>query len=133
MLSMVLSGKKNPSLKVRNSKLETKKMYSEKQLFLLLSLLLLVSTGATRRQNSPDFVWLEAEQATANIALEAKGWGKKEFLSGEKWVQVSIEADKVERAIPEAGAVLRYDVTIPTGTTYEVWNRIGYEDRKSVV
>ena len=74
-------------------------MYSGKQrLFLLLLLLLLVSTGAKGQQNNPDFVWIEAEQGTANISIEAKGWGKKEFLSGEKWVQVSVEADKVEFA-----------------------------------
>ncbi|WP_395141817.1 hypothetical protein, partial [Armatimonas sp.] len=107
-------------------------MYSGKRrFFLFLLLLLLFSTGATRQQNNPDFVWLEAEQATANIALEAKGWGHKEFLSGEKWVQVSIEADKVEKAVPEGGAVLRYDITIPKGATYEIWNRIGYEFARS--
>ncbi|WP_395142146.1 sugar-binding domain-containing protein, partial [Armatimonas sp.] len=32
---------------------------------------------------------------------------------------------------PEGGAVLRYDITIPKGTTYEVWNRIGYEFARS--
>ena len=98
---------------------------------LLIFLATLWLVLAPQSPTAPPFVWLEAEQATTNIPLEAKGWGHKEFLSGEKWVQVAIDADKVEKAFPEGGVILRYSVTIPQNATYEIWNRIGYEFARS--
>ena len=47
---------------------------------------------------APRFVWIEGEQpASANVKLNLAGWGNKQFLSGEKWLHVSVEADKVEK------------------------------------
>ena len=53
---------------------------------------------------APRFLWLEGEEpASANVKLNLAGWGNKQFLSGEKWLHVSLEADKVEKELPAEG------------------------------
>lgn len=79
-----------------------------------------------------DFVWIEAENTVSrNIKGEVLGWGRKEFLSGESWLQVSIPEDKVDAELPEGGVVLKYDLRLPKASKYEVWNRIGFEFARS--
>jgi hypothetical protein len=95
---------------------------------LLLLLLLLCVHSAARAADSAPFVWLEGEAPAAiNVKPNIAGWGHKEFLSGEQWLQVSIDADKVEKEAPADGVLLAYDFTIKAAGDYEVWNRIGYE------
>jgi beta-galactosidase len=92
----------------------------------LLMLLLRVCPAAPAQNN--DFVWLEGEApAAVNIKPNISGWGHKEFLSGEQWLQVSVDADKVDKEVPAEGVHLTYDFNIKTAGSYEVWNRIGYE------
>ena len=100
-------------------------------LFALVLLPLLSSSRSADAAQKAPFVWLEAERATANIPLEAKGWGHKEFLSEDKWLQVSIDADKIDRQLPEGGAVLKYALDVPESRNYEIWDRIGYEFARS--
>ena len=54
-------------------------------------------------------VWLEGEKPAAiNVKPLIAGWGNKQFLSGEQWLQVSIDADKVEKEMPEEGVLIQY-------------------------
>lgn len=75
-----------------------------------------------------DYVWVEAENTVErNVEGKVGGWGHKEFLSGDSWFQVSIDADKVDKELPAGGVVLKYSLTAPKAAKYEVWNRIGFE------
>ncbi len=59
------------------------------------------------------------------------GWGNKQFLSGEKWLHLSIDADKVDKELPAEGALSRYDFAIKSQKDHEVWARIGFEFARS--
>jgi hypothetical protein len=73
-------------------------------------------------------VWLEGEGAVpTNVKPNLAGWGRKEFLSGEKWLHLSIDADKVDRDVPGDGALLAYPFAAPADGNYEIWHRIGFE------
>ena len=91
----------------------------------------LLSGSALARRQAPaqDAVWLEGEGFTASKSAKPNisGWGHPEWLSGDKWLQVSVDADKVEKELPARGGLLTYDFNAPTRHEYEVWNRIGYE------
>lgn len=81
---------------------------------------------------APTFVWIEGEAtASTNLKPSIAGWGRKEFLSDEKWLHVSIEADKVAAELPTEGGLLSYELTIPSSGEWEVWNRIGFEFARS--
>lgn len=76
----------------------------------------------------PQYVWLEGEAPTdANLKVTAAGWGRKEFLSGEQWLHVSIEADKVVAELPAEGGWFTYTFNIPSAGQWEIWNRVGFE------
>jgi len=75
-----------------------------------------------------DFVWLEGEKpASANIEVQRSGWGNAHFLSEENWLHCSIEADKVDKDVPEGGVLLKYSFQASKDATYQVWSRIGFE------
>lgn len=75
----------------------------------------------------PGLVWLEAEQVDrANWELQARGWGRSQFLSGDAWVQIGLEPGQVDEQLPAGGIELVYRFTTAAGR-YEVWNRVGYE------
>jgi len=87
--------------------------------------LLSVLHGPARAES---FAWMEAETpVSANVKFQAAGWGHQEFLSGQKWLQISIDADKVDKELPPGGALLEYRFQAPAPGRYEIWNRIGYE------
>ncbi len=88
----------------------------------------LLCSGLARAQGKTPYVWIEGE-ATGNINVKpnVSGWGHTEFLSDGKWLQISIDADKVEKELPTGGAVLTYPFQIDQAGDYEIWNRIGYE------
>ena len=91
----------------------------------LLAILLSALSGSARADS---FAWMEGESPTsANVKFQAAGWGHQEFLSGHKWLQVSVDAEKVDKELPAGGAVLEYHFQAPTSGKYEIWNRIGYE------
>lgn len=79
-----------------------------------------------------EFVWIEGEAAVpSGVTPNIAGATHSEFLSEGKWLQVSVEADKVEAQLPAEGAMLRYDLTVPRAAEYEVWDRIGFEFARS--
>ncbi len=86
--------------------------------------------GATLA-HAADYVWIEAENTTSNnLGDKLKawgGWGNDKFLSEKKWAQVSIDADKVEKDLPEGGGMLSYKFTVTKGGPQEIWDRIGFE------
>lgn len=73
------------------------------------------------------FVWLEGESGAANVPVKTDGWGNAEFLSGGKWLSLSIDEGKVEKEVPAEGVVIRYPFRVEQAAGYEVWNRIGFE------
>lgn len=88
--------------------------------------------GQTGKPTSPvAFIWLEGEKPSSQMLGGVKplisGWGQKQFLSGDTWLQVSVDADKVEKETPADGMLLQYAFTVPSSGRFEVWNRIGYE------
>ncbi|MDB5352880.1 MAG: Beta-galactosidase/beta-glucuronidase [Planctomycetota bacterium] len=93
---------------------------------LLLVLLGLHATSAISPAQEP--IWIEGEAATtANVKLNLAGWGNKSILSGEKWLNLSVDADKVDKDVPGDGALLSYKFTVKTDGTFAVWNRLGFE------
>ncbi|MCA1595727.1 MAG: hypothetical protein LC772_04810, partial [Chloroflexi bacterium] len=112
---------------------------------LFLSLLCLIpvtaraqgaAAGAPGITGAPqDVVWMEGEAPSSITPTTLKpniaGWGHPEYLSGLKWLQISIDADKVESQAPADGIVLSYALTAPRAADYQVWNRIGYERARS--
>ncbi len=80
----------------------------------------------------PQFVWLEGEQPSfTNVKLNLAGWGNKQFLSGEKWLHLSIDADKIEKELPSQGGLIRYDIDIKDVGSRAIWARIGFEFARS--
>jgi len=79
-----------------------------------------------------DAAWLEGEApSAANFKPEAGGWGNKSFLSGESWVHLALDADKVEKGLPDGGAVLKYTFAAGADGPHEVWARVGFEFARS--
>jgi beta-galactosidase len=93
----------------------------------LLCLWTLLPAGMASGQ-SPAYLWIEGENPSSiNIKPNIGGWGRTEFLSGAKWLHISIDAEKVEKDQPAEGVLLRYNLNVARAGRYAVWNRIGYE------
>ena len=87
----------------------------------------LTLAGSTLQAN--EFVWLEGEDGKPNISLsntETIG-----ILSGGKWLQIVIEEAKVEKETPADGILISYPFSITKSSSYEIWNRIGFEFARS--
>jgi hypothetical protein len=92
---------------------------------------LLAITVLTHRQTA-DSIWIEGESPSSiNVKANISGWGHKEFLSGEKWLQVSMEPDQVAKELPPDGALISYSFHCQAPGSHEIWNRIGYESVRS--
>jgi hypothetical protein len=78
-----------------------------------------------------DYVWIEGEAGQVNIKPNIAGWGNKHFLSGEKWLHISVDADKIEKTVPAEGVLLKYPFTLSKAGDYEIWNRLGFEFARS--
>jgi len=81
-------------------------------------------------QALPPFLWIEAEEASLtpeSMKPNISGWGRKEFLSGEKWLQISVDENAIEKSFPNDGVTLRYRINVTEAGNYEIWNRIGFE------
>ena len=93
-----------------------------------ISLLSMIGVATIPVDAQKNYVWVEGETpSAANFKVSVSGWGHSEFLSGAKWLQVSVEADKVEKEVPTEGVLLSYNLVTGKSGKYEVWNRIGYE------
>jgi len=77
-----------------------------------------------------DFVWIEAESLESPPApAEATGWAMPEYVSGEVLaVQLS---DKEAERLPADGLVLAYPFEAPAAGSFEIWNRVGFENIRS--
>jgi len=101
-------------------------MIRHTQLLLVFAVFLLSSIQPAR--SAPAYVWLEGEApSSANVPVNAVGWGRQSFLSEQKWLHISVEADKVGTQLPSEGAVFVYRFSIPQSNEWEIWNRIGFE------
>jgi beta-galactosidase len=75
-----------------------------------------------------DYVWIEGESPTAkDLDVGAAGWGSKQFLSGQAWLNVDIKPEEVQARCPRDGILLGYDFQAPSAGRYEIWNRLGFE------
>ncbi|MDX1931796.1 MAG: glycoside hydrolase family 2 TIM barrel-domain containing protein [Capsulimonadales bacterium] len=96
-----------------------------------ITLLLYLFASPLYAQTTPPFVWVEGENTAAvtlpDAVVKRGGWGKKEFLSGETWLHISVEEKDVAKTIPDGGAIVRYAFDVPQAGNYAVWDRIGYE------
>jgi glycosyl hydrolase family 2 len=96
-------------------------------LLFVLSLLLFVSFAA-RAQAPEPYAWIEGEEPTAcSVKPNIAGWGHPEFLSREKWLHISIEAEKVDQEVTGDGILIEYPFSLQKAGPHEVWNRIGFE------
>ena len=107
-----------------------------------LTLLCIAALGSigrpslVRAADPPDFVWLEGEEpasiSPADYKPQIAGWGHQEYLSQQKWLQISIDDPaKVDQQVPADGIILSYKLETPKDATYEIWNRVGYEKIRS--
>ncbi len=84
--------------------------------------------ASASRLFAADAIWLEGESpASVNVKSSTAGWGRKDFLSDEKWLHIAIEAEKVDKDLPADGALIRYPFHVSKAGNYEVWNRVGFE------
>ena len=75
-------------------------------------------------------IWLEGEKPNSVTGLPQPtlaGWGHKELLSGDTWLQVNVADDKTKTDVADTGGILRYAFTTTQTGNYAIWNRIGYE------
>ncbi|HEY7422997.1 MAG TPA: sugar-binding domain-containing protein, partial [Gemmataceae bacterium] len=97
----------------------------------LFALLHLVVPSSAAPAAETDYVWIEGEAAQVNFKPNIAGWGNKHFLSGDKWLHISVDAGKVEKEVPAEGILLKYPFTLKKAGPYEIWNRIGFEFARS--
>lgn len=89
------------------------------------------SSAFAAQKEPADFVWVESEKPTAaNIDMKPSPWGGK-VMSGDNWLQVNIDDKDVEKKTPAGGILLSYKFNAPTTGTYQVWNRLGFENVRS--
>ncbi len=78
------------------------------------------------------FAWIEGEAPRSlNVQPATDGVGNPRFLSADKWLKVSVEADRVEQEVPAEGAQVTYAFSADVAGDYAVWARIGYEFARS--
>ena len=88
--------------------------------------------GIARAATAQSPIWIEGEAATsANVKLNLAGWGNKAILSGESWLHLAIDADKVGEDVPAEGAIVTYKFSAPEGGRYALWDRLGFEFARS--
>ena len=81
---------------------------------------------------APDYVWVEGEQPTsANVKWNSATSSHTDWLSGGKWLMYSLDAGKVEKELPEEGALLEYALPVNAEGKHELWARIGFEFARS--
>lgn len=95
------------------------------------SLVALVAGSAVAAADTvPAYIWLEGEKPASVMGVtkwDATGWGRKELLSGETWLQINVGEDKAATDIAAEGVVVRYTFDVTTPGAYQLWNRVGYE------
>ena len=103
---------------------------------LFFTLMLLVRAAAQAAEppaagTPPGFIWLEGEAARTTFAAGRNDAGRPHLLAGGQWLQVSVDADKVEAGVPAEGVRLDYAFQCARAARYEIWNRVGFEFARS--
>ncbi len=97
---------------------------------LLCQVLPLFADGA-----ADDYIWMEGEKATslepASFQLPVSS-GPNDILSDGKWVQISIDGDKVDGTVPDTGVILSYDFKAAHDGDFDAWLHVGYEGARCV-
>lgn len=93
-----------------------------------LSLVAVLLLPALAAADPVPFVWIEAETpAAGSFAATPAAAARPDWLSGGKWLFVSIDAKDTAKGLPADGAVFRYPFAAPTAGSHEVWHRVGME------
>ena len=82
--------------------------------------------GGAKAAETPPFIWLESENPTEKSGLEKYNSWPHEYFSGE-WLNLSVDADNVEKAVQGDAIMLKYDFSAASAGNYELWNRVGLE------
>ena len=100
--------------------------------FLLISGILFISCFLPSTSSAGDFIWLEGEQpASSNVKWTVATSSHPDWLSGGKWLTFSIDDGKVEKELPEDGALFEYAIPANADGKRELWARIGFEFARS--
>jgi beta-galactosidase len=79
-------------------------------------------------------VWIEGEAASvarsAGFKLQVQH-GPNSVLSDGRWITMSVEGGKVERAVPETGVDLVYNVPVSAAGNYRAWMHLGFETART--
>ncbi len=86
--------------------------------------LALLYSGLVCAAQETDWVWLESEKPT-EINFEAGGM-THDWLS-DSWLSVMVDADKVEKEVPDDGVLIKYSFSANREGQYEIWNRVGFD------
>ncbi len=91
-----------------------------------LAFIMLVSSPKPAPAQQAGTVWIEAEAPdSATSPIAPSPWAG--VMSGDRWLQLSIEAGDVEKRVPEGGLVFGYDFVTSEAAVQAIWNRIGFE------
>ena len=88
---------------------------------------ILAAIASVSVQALADFIWVEGEDAKCSVPANNAGWGNTQFLSGGKWMHLSIDPGKVDEVVKGDAVTIQYPLQVATAGNYHVWNRIGME------
>ena len=75
-----------------------------------------------------DFVWVNGTNPiTMPAGFTVQGATNGSFLSGGRWLCLTLGAEQVNATVPEAGLQLSYALPVATAGAQELWARIGFE------
>ena len=91
----------------------------------------LFTVGAfSARAADKDYVWFEGESPTAVEPATFKpaiGMAAKNVLSDGKWMNLGLDANSVDAAVPATGLIFSYTASFSAASDYELWLHLGYE------
>jgi beta-galactosidase len=80
-------------------------------------------------------IWIEGESFSSvspdTIKATVDNDGTPAYLSGGKWLHISVDAGNVDTAVPDTGVLVAYKLMAPADGTYQIWARLGYEKVRS--
>jgi hypothetical protein len=79
-----------------------------------------LALGNSVRAQAADYVWIEGEAPTSiNVTPSNVGVARPQFLSGNKWLHITLDSGAVEKEAPEDGVLLTYKFNLPTAGNHE--------------
>src|ERR1700733_5337346 len=99
---------------------------TRRRFFSIVFLSLICLAGAFA-QAADNYVWLEGESPTkSNVKWTAAGSSHTDWLSGGKWLTFSMDEGKIEKELPNEGAMFEYAIPTPADGRQELRARIGF-------